>query len=94
VWRVRFVIGGVFGFIAMLLRRWLEETPVFEDIQRRAALSEELPLRVILRRQRRAIAASVISTWILTATIVVNFQIKCDWRFQIKCDCIEIQAIS
>jgi hypothetical protein len=22
----------------------------------------------------------------------VNFQIKCDWRFQIKCDCIEIQA--
>jgi MFS family permease len=70
-WRVPFVIGGVFGFIAMLLRRWLEETPVFEEMRRRAAVSRELPLRMVLRSHRRAIVASVVSTWMLTAAIVV-----------------------
>lgn len=71
LWRVPFVMGGVFGFIAMFLRRWLQETPVFQEMQRRAALSRELPLRTILRSHRRAIAASVVSTWMLTAVIVV-----------------------
>jgi MFS family permease len=71
LWRLPFVIGGIFGFIAMLLRRWLEETPVFEEMRRRAAVSRELPLRMILRSHRRAIAASVIGTWMLTAAIVV-----------------------
>ena len=71
VWRLPFVIGGVFGFIAMLLRRWLAETPVFEEMRRRAAVSRELPLRIVLRSHRRAIAASIISTWMLTAAIVV-----------------------
>ena len=70
-WRLPFVIGGVFGFIAMLLRHWLNETPVFEEMRRRAAVSRELPLRMILRSHRRAIAASIISTWMLTAAIVV-----------------------
>src|SRR5262249_36951621 len=71
VWRVPFLIGGVFGFIAMLLRRWLEETPVFEELRRRAAVSRELPLRTILRSHGRAIMASILSTWMLTAAIVV-----------------------
>jgi MFS family permease len=70
-WRAPFVIGGVFGFIAMLLRRWLEETPVFEEMRRRAAISRELPLRTVLGSHGSAIAASVLSTWMLTATIVV-----------------------
>jgi len=28
-WRIPFFLGGVFGFLAMYLRRWLHETPVF-----------------------------------------------------------------
>src|ERR1700744_5039348 len=32
-WRLPFLIGGAFGFTAMLLRRWLQETPVFEEIR-------------------------------------------------------------
>lgn len=71
LWRAPFVMGGIFGFIAMFLRRWLQETPVFQEMQRRAAVSRELPLRTILRSHRRAIAASVVSTWMLTAVIVV-----------------------
>jgi MFS family permease len=42
-WRVPFVIGGAFGFIAMLLRRWLAETPVFEEMRARAAVSRAQP---------------------------------------------------
>ena len=71
IWRIPFVIGGVFGFIAMLLRRWLKETPVFEEMRRRATVSRELPLRTILAGHTRAIVASVLSTWMLTAAIVV-----------------------
>lgn len=70
-WRIPFVLGGIFGFIAMFLRRWLEETPVFEELRQRAAVSKELPLRVVLREYGRAIATSVLSTWTLTAAIVV-----------------------
>jgi MFS family permease len=71
IWRLPFLMGGAFGFIAMLLRRWLQETPVFEEIQRRAAISRELPLRVVLRNYGRSIVASILSAWMLTAAIVV-----------------------
>jgi predicted MFS family arabinose efflux permease len=70
-WRLPFVLGGVFGFIAMFLRRWLNETPVFEEMRQRAALSLELPLGTVLKKHGRAVAISVISTWMLTAAIVV-----------------------
>jgi len=71
LWRIPFVLGGIFGFIAMFLRRWLEETPVFEELRLRAAVSRELPLRIVLRDYRRAITTSILSTWTLTAAIVV-----------------------
>lgn len=32
-WRLPFLLGGVFGLCAMLLRQWLEETPVFLEMQ-------------------------------------------------------------
>src|ERR1700730_6877771 len=54
-WRIPFLIGGVFGFIAMWLRRWLKETPVFEEMQKRAKLSRELPLGVVLKGHSRAV---------------------------------------
>ena len=63
-WRIPFVIGGVFGFLAMFLRQWLGETPVFEEMRMRAAASRELPLRVTLRNHRRAVVTSAISTWV------------------------------
>ena len=71
LWRLPFVAGGVFGFIALLLRRWLSETPVFEEMRLRATLSKEMPLRTVLRDYRGAVVASVAMTWVLTAAIVV-----------------------
>jgi MFS family permease len=70
-WRIPFLIAGVFGFIATWLRRWLKETPVFEEMQRRAALSREFPLGTVLRSHVPAIVTSLVSTWMLTAAIVV-----------------------
>ena len=34
-WRLPFLVGGVFGFVAVWLRRWLSETPVFEAMHAR-----------------------------------------------------------
>lgn len=70
-WRVPFLVGGIFGFAAMVLRRWLTETPVFKEMRTRFALSPEVPLRVVLREHRLAVLVSVASTWMLTAAIVV-----------------------
>ena len=33
-WRIPFIVGGIFGFIAMYLRRWLKETPIFLEMQK------------------------------------------------------------
>jgi MFS family permease len=70
-WRIPFLIGGVFGFFAVFLRRLLSETPVFEEMRRRRELVEGLPLRVVLAGHGRAVAQSMLLTWVLTAAIVV-----------------------
>ncbi len=69
-WRIPFLVGGGFGFIAMFLRRWLHETPVFEAMRARKATSE-MPLRQVLRDHRASVIASMLVTWMLTAAIVV-----------------------
>lgn len=70
-WRLPFLLGGVAGFAAMSLRRRLAETPVFEELRRRAATSKDIPLRTVLREHRSAVALSMASAWTLTAIIVV-----------------------
>lgn len=40
-WRVPFLLGGIFGIIAMYLRRWLHETPVFAEMQANKTLADE-----------------------------------------------------
>ncbi len=70
-WRIPFLVGGVFGFMAVFLRMWLEETPVFEELRRRKALAQELPLKMVLRNHPGGVLLSVLITWVLTAAIVV-----------------------
>ena len=70
-WRVPFLVGGVFGFFAVFLRQWLEETPVFEELRRRKALAQELPLKLVLRGHLGGVLVSMLVTWVLTAAIVV-----------------------
>jgi MFS family permease len=70
-WRLPFLLGGVFGIIAMFLRRWLHETPVFAEMQARKALSAELPLKTVLREHLGSVLLSMLLTWMLTAGVVV-----------------------
>ncbi len=31
-WRIPFILGGIFGFVAVYLRRFLSETPIFKEL--------------------------------------------------------------
>ncbi|MFT3809837.1 MAG: MFS transporter [Micropepsaceae bacterium] len=70
-WRIPFLVGGAFGFLAMYLRRFLHETPVFEAIRARAEASRGIPLVKALAGHGRAIAVSLVASWMLTAAIIV-----------------------
>ena len=70
-WRIPFLAGGVFGIVAMYLRRWLEETPVFRQMQASRQLSSDSPLKTVLRLHRRGVALSMALTWALSAVIIV-----------------------
>ncbi|WP_110675495.1 MFS transporter [Salinicola sp. RZ23] len=70
-WRVPFLIGGVFGFIAVYLRRYLEETPVFAEMRAKKALSQGLPVKRVLSSHLNSVVLSMGVTWILTGAVVV-----------------------
>ncbi|MFS8138371.1 MAG: MFS transporter, partial [Thermomonas sp.] len=71
-WRLPFLLGGLFGLIAMYLRRLLHETPVFIDMQAQRTLSADVPLKRVLRQHRGAIVLAMLLTWLLTAAVVVT----------------------
>ena len=48
-WRVAFIVGGIFGLVAVYLRRALDETPLFREIMLRKGASKAFPLRDVLR---------------------------------------------
>jgi MFS family permease len=70
-WRLPFLVGGVFGFLAVWLRRWLSETPVFEAMHARKELAAGLPLRQVFEQHLPGVLLSMLVTWMLTAAIVV-----------------------
>lgn len=70
-WRIAFLLGGVFGFIALYLRRWLQETPVFKQMQQQKALADALPLQTVVRHHRKSLLMSVLLTWLLSGALVV-----------------------
>ena len=70
-WRFPFIAGGLFGFVSVYLRRFLEETPVFQEMKNRRALAREVPLKTVLREHRAETLMALALTWVLTAGIVV-----------------------
>lgn len=53
-WRIPFIIGGLFGFISVYLRRSLQETPIFKELAAQKALCSELPVKTILTSHKQA----------------------------------------
>ena len=78
-WRIPFLLGGVFGLVAMYLRRWLQETPVFLEMQQRKALAQELPVKSVVVRHQKAVIISMLLTWLLSAGIVVVILMSPVW---------------
>ncbi|UYU31388.1 MFS transporter [Siccibacter colletis] len=78
-WRIPFLLGGVFGLMAMYLRRWLRETPVFIEMQQRKALADELPIKTVVMNHKKAVAVSMLLTWLLSAGIVVVILMSPVW---------------
>lgn len=71
-WRLPFLLGGVFGFVAMYLRRWLHETPIFKEMQESQELAVELPIKSVLKNHASSVFVSMAVTWVLTAAVVVT----------------------
>ncbi|MTH45044.1 MFS transporter [Intestinirhabdus alba] len=78
-WRIPFLLGGVFGLVAMYLRRWLQETPIFLEMQQRKALAREMPVKTVVLRYRKATVISMLLTWLLSAGIVVVILMSPVW---------------
>jgi MFS family permease len=70
-WRIPFLAGGLFGFVSVYLRRFLEETPVFQEMQARRLLARDVPIKTVLMEHRAATLLALALTWVLTAAIVV-----------------------
>jgi MFS family permease len=70
-WRLPFVLGGLFGLVSLQLRRRLEETPVFRDLQAQGRTAREMPLRTVLRDHRATLAYVAAQTWVLSAAVGV-----------------------
>lgn len=71
-WRIPFIAGGLLGFISVLLRRWLNETPVFLALQRSQELTRKMPMMDVLRHHRKAAIPASLLTAILTSAVVVS----------------------
>ena len=78
-WRIPFLLGGIFGLVAMYLRRWLQETPIFLEMQQRKALAQELPIKSVVLKHKPAVVVSMLLTWLLSAGIVVVILMSPVW---------------
>ncbi len=70
-WRIPFLLGGVFGLVSVYLRKFLHETPIFQELQARKQADRELPIKTILRGHREACVVVALMTWVLSTAIVV-----------------------
>lgn len=70
-WRLPFLLGSGLGLLTLFLRRRLEETPVFRDLQRRRALAVQLPLKLVVSSYRGALLVSALALWVLVGHFAV-----------------------
>lgn len=70
-WRIPFIIGGLFGFISVYLRRFLQETPIFKELAAQKALCSELPVKTVLTSHKQACLITAVLTWSLSTSIIV-----------------------
>lgn len=85
-WRMAFILGGLLGLCAVFLRRYLQETPVFERLKSQKQQAIALPIKTVLTQYSRQVFVSMALTWVLTAGVVVilmtpSFFAKIIWHY-------------
>jgi len=68
-WRLPFLLGGVFGLISAALRRFVSETPVFEDMKRCRSADEMAPFTMLLKHYRPELLVAFLSSFVGGAII-------------------------
>ena len=71
-WRIPFIIGGIFGLVAVYLRRFLSETPVFQEMAKNKSLSKEIPIVTVLKKHKLACFLTGLLTWSLSTTVMLG----------------------
>ncbi|MBZ7981075.1 MFS transporter [Campylobacter sp. RM12640] len=69
-YRIPFLIGGIFGLISIYLRRFLQETPIFKQLQAEKQLSD-FPIKSVIKDYKMEIILSMFLTIVLTACVLV-----------------------
>lgn len=59
-WRIPFIIGGIFGIIASFLRRYVGETPIFQDMKKRQAFSKGNHLAKLLKSYKKEVVFTLL----------------------------------
>lgn len=68
-WRVPFFLGGIFGLLAIYLRRFLSETPTFRQMQEEGSI-KRFPLFEAFKSHKKAILLSMLSTCFLAGGVM------------------------
>ncbi len=71
-WRIPFIIGGIFGLVAVYLRRFLSETPVFQEMAKNKSLSKDIPIVTVVKKHRFACFLTGLLTWSLSTTVMLG----------------------
>ena len=73
-WRIPFLIGGAFGLLAAYLRRQLDESPLFLEIQRMKERTRRFPLGDVLKRHLMPSLFDVLlGSYLATMIIILYF---------------------
>lgn len=71
-WRIPFIAGGLFGVISVYLRRFLSETPIFQEMAAKKELAKEIPVVTVIKQHKWACTIVALLTWTLSTTVMVG----------------------
>lgn len=72
-WRIPFLIGGVFGFVSLYLRRQLDETPLFLELRQMKDRAKAFPLGDVLKSHLEPVIFTVVLGAFLGTMIIILY---------------------
>ncbi|MBK1991612.1 MFS transporter [Campylobacter sp. 2018MI35] len=67
-WRIPFIISAIFGFLALFLRKHLDETPIFEKIKKNNQILK-FPLKQAFKTHKTSMLVCFLMSVVLTSAI-------------------------